>query len=259
MPAMIVMPNRFPRLSRWLRRRIAPALLALLAGGWIGAAAADPASRPIVVELFTSQGCSSCPPADAFLAELAQRPELLALSFHVDYWNYIGWDDPFSSAEATQRQRDYGRALGSHVVYTPQMVIDGQWDVIGSKRAAVEKAIAAAAAAPHLTLAFSGDSASGYRLVLPATALAAPAHVWLVLYDRLHRTEIETGENAGETIENRNVVRAIVDLGPWDGAAREIPIALDPARTAGRDSCAVIVQQDGPGAVLGAAVMALAK
>lgn len=228
-------------------------------GAWIDAAAADPAPQPIVVELFTSQGCSSCPPADAFLAELAQRPELLALSFHVDYWNYIGWNDPFSSAEATQRQRDYGRALGSHVVYTPQMVIDGRWDVIGSKRAAVEKAIATAAAAPHVALSLSGDAVAGYRLVLPATELTVPARVWLVLYDGLHRTAVETGENAGEMIENRNVVRAIVDLGTWDGTATEMPIMLDAAQTAGRDNCAVIVQQDGPGAVLGAATMALAE
>ncbi len=211
----------------------------------------------MVVELFTSQGCSSCPPADDFLGELAGRAGVLALSFHVDYWNYIGWEDPFSSAEATQRQRAYGRALGLRVVYTPQMVIDGRWDAVGSNRGAVEQAIAAAGAAAHVAPEFAGDAASGYRVRLPETALEAPARLWLVLFDSSHETKVARGENSGRTIENRNVVRGIVDLGAWDGGAVELPLDLAPDATAGRDGCAVIVQQDESGPVLGAAVMAL--
>jgi hypothetical protein len=256
MPAM--MSDHVPLVFPSIRRVAAALALALFAGAASNPAAADPAA-PVVVELYTSQGCNSCPPADAYLAELAERPELIALSFHVDYWNYIGWSDPFSSASATQRQRDYGRTLGSRVVYTPQMVVDGQWDVIGSQRDAVERAIAEAAARPHLPVTLAGDATSGYRVILPATRLDAPARLWMILYDREHETTVTRGENAGTVIENRNVVRSIMDLGAWDGTARELPLTLTPAQTRERDGCAVIVQKDGPGSVLGAAAIALAK
>ncbi len=103
------------------------------------AAPAGAAQRPIVVELFTSEGCSSCPPADALLAELATRPDVLALSFDVDYWDRLGWKDPFSSPQATARQQDYARLLGTGTVYTPQIVVDGRWEGVGSDRAAVEQ------------------------------------------------------------------------------------------------------------------------
>src|ERR1700736_1842766 len=93
--------------------------------------------RPIVVELFTSQGCSSCPPADALLAELAQRPDVIALGFHIDYWDDLGWKDPLSSPAATARQRDYARQFGRRQVYTPQLVVDGAEEAVGSDRAAV--------------------------------------------------------------------------------------------------------------------------
>jgi hypothetical protein len=222
-----------------------------------GDARADPPAQPVLVELFTSQGCSSCPPADAFLADLAERPDVLALSYHVDYWNYIGWADPFSSPEATERQRAYGKTLGSPVVYTPQMVIDGRRDAVGSHRATVEQAIAAASSVRRVALTITGDAASGYRVALPATALDATAGIRLVLYDRRHETTVTRGENIGRTIENRNVVRAIVELAAWDGAATEIPLALDPALTAGHDGCAVIVQQGEAGPVLGVAAIEL--
>src|SRR6266849_11010084 len=104
-------------------------------------ASVQASERPIVVELFTSEGCSSCPPADALLAELAGRPDVLALSFHVDYWDRLGWKDPFSSREATERQNRYATLLDLATVYTPQIVVDGKWQAVGSDRADVERAL----------------------------------------------------------------------------------------------------------------------
>lgn len=215
-------------------------------------ALADPAQSeegPVVVELFTSQGCSSCPPADAVLAGLADRPDVIALSFHVDYWNYIGWKDPFSSAEATARQQAYRDTLGLRVVYTPQMVIEGRTDVVGSQRKAVEAAIAEALARPdQVAVTISGDAQSGFRAVLPATEIAGPATVWLALFDDDLETKVSRGENAGATLRNRHVVRDLIPLDRWDGEAVELPFDMG-----GRDGCAVLVQQGETGPMLGAA------
>src|ERR1700726_1026943 len=119
-------------------------LLSALLGLALGIAPLHAGERPIVVELFTSEGCSSCPPADALLAELAGRPDVLALSFHVDYWDRLGWRDPFSSPDATRRQHGYAELLGLSTVYTPQIVVDGRWQAVGSDRADVERALGAA-------------------------------------------------------------------------------------------------------------------
>ena len=216
--------------------------------------------RPVVVELYTSQGCSSCPPADAILAELAGEPGILALEFHVDYWDYIGWKDPFASAQFTQRQHDYADRLGLRYVYTPQMVVDGRSDVVGSRRRAVTRAIAESkddAAAVGVALEVIGESGGGRVLLSAGEAPEGGATVWLVTFDDSHHTEVARGENGGRALTNRNVVREMTTLGTWDGRAKEFPLDLARARAEGRGGCAVIVQQGRGGPILGAAMIDL--
>ncbi len=224
-----------------------------------GAAAQDAsATRPaVVVELFTSQGCSSCPPADALLGELAGRPDVIALSLHVDYWDYIGWKDPFGSPMNTARQRRYAEELGLRYVYTPQMIVDGRINAIGSRRDEVLDAIERAGrqrAGFDLSFMESG----GGKVVIPAgTAPENGATIWLAVFDRSHETEIKRGENAGRKLRNTNVVRSLERLGTWIGQRLEIPLDLAGAAARGRDGCAVIVQQGRNGPVLAAAVFSL--
>jgi hypothetical protein len=210
---------------------------------------------PVVVELFTSQGCSSCPPADALLGELAQLPGVVALAMHIDYWDYIGWKDPYANPELTKRQQGYAKRLAQRYVYTPQMVIDGRVHVVGSQRrkvfAAIEKA---ASARKALQVSFSPDN--GGKIVIPAGhAPDDGATVWLAIYDGVHETDVRKGENAGQAIRNVHVVRELVDLGTWTGEAMEIPLDLSDAAAMGRAGCAVLVQQGRTGPILGATVI----
>ena len=213
--------------------------------------AADDA-RPVVVELFTSQGCSACPPADRLVGEIRDRPGVIALSLHVDYWDYIGWQDPYGKARHTDRQRAYKRRLALDYVYTPQIVVDGTLQAVGSRRAAVIDRIARARADP----AAVQPRLDGERAVIPAARIDGRARVWLVTFDAMHATEVGAGENAGDRLVNHNVVRGWRDLGAYTGDRREIPLDLAKARAAGRRGCAVLVQRDGTGEILGAAKMA---
>ena len=216
------------------------------------------AKSPTVVELFTSQGCSSCPPADAYLGELAQRDDVLALSLHVDYWDYLGWKDSLASPLTTERQRAYGRELGKSYVYTPQIVIDGAAEVVGSRRRSVERAIARAAQDQSSSVAVSLRQAGDDRLVIRIGAgEARDAVVWLVLYDRRHEIAIGRGENGGRKLTYHNVVRDITRIGTWTGKPVEIALAADALRQGGRSGCAVLVQENGHGAIIGAARLAL--
>ena len=228
---------------------------AIAAGlGASGACAQDKA--PVVVELFTSEGCSSCPPADAFLGELSQRPNIVALAFHVDYWDYIGWKDPYGDPAHTRRQHEYAAALGLHMVYTPQMVVDGRTDVVGSERSDVEAAIGKAAARPKLAISFEKD-AGGYRVVIPAAAppAAGPATVWLALFDSERETPVKRGENGGRNLREYNIVREWRQIATWDGSALSLPLAMT-GRPA-QDGCAIIVQSGPVGPILGAVLMKL--
>jgi len=230
------------------------AAIVLLAGLVValGVAPSSANDAKPVVELFTSQGCASCPPADALLVELAARGDVIALSEHVDYWNYIGWTDPFSDAGGTERQRAYRRALGLPYVYTPQMVIDGAAEAVGSERSSVEARIAAARAAPHIAIETIRDG-DATRVRIPAGQdVAKGAIVWMIDYDRRHTTEIARGENSGVTLVNANVVRKMRKAATYDGAALEFKVDPAKLRDAGRSGCTILVQAADGGRIFGA-------
>lgn len=220
-------------------------------------AAGAEAARTVVVELFTSQGCSSCPPADAILGELAGQPNILALSFHVDYWDYIGWKDPFASAQYTNRQREYAATLGLRYVYTPQIVVDGRLDIVGSHRREVTRAIQQSSEAEPV-VQVTLEAADGGRARLSAGAApSGGATVWLVTFDDAHSTPVERGENRGRDLRNSNVVRELTALGTWTGEAKTFALDFAKARAEGRGGCAIIVQDGRGGPILGAAVFDL--
>jgi hypothetical protein len=183
--------------------------------------AARAAARPVVLELFTSQGCSSCPPADALLGELARRADVIALAWHVDYWDNLGWHDRFASPTSTARQKAYARQLDS-VVFTPALVVDGSKVVVGSERASVEQAIAAAAAAAlpvSVTIDRTVDA-----LAVDIGAAAGPVRAQRIVYDPVQATDVGAGENDGRRLRDYRIVRDVETLADWDGAARRFTI-----------------------------------
>ncbi|WPZ36002.1 DUF1223 domain-containing protein [Thalassobaculum sp. OXR-137] len=217
-----------------------------------GAAAA---SRPVVVELFTSQGCSSCPPADAYLGRLAAREDVIALAYHVDYWDYIGWADPFADATYTTRQRAYRDALGNRTLYTPQMIVDGEADAVGSDSRAVDALIrehleAAGDARPVVRVEAS-LSRGELHAQIHDTGMPGPADVLAVAYDTHHRTEIRRGENGGVTLDNFNVVRAIRKIGEFHGPGRTLSVPAKPW-TQVEGGIAILVQGAEHGPIWGA-------
>jgi hypothetical protein len=232
-----------------IRSTVCTLLVATVALASGPSAAGEPLT---VVELFTSQGCSSCPPADALVGELAERDDVLALSEHVDYWDYLGWRDPFALPATTRRQRDYARRLGLGYVYTPQMVIQGDSQVTGSDRAAVLNHLDKPA--PGNPLAVDIRRAGEGRIVI--TVGEAPtseeAAVWLVLFDKEHTTRVNRGENRGREVRNYNVVRSLTRVGSWNGEAATITASMPETGGVG-DGCAVIVQAQNTGRILGAA------
>ncbi len=241
-----------------MKRALAAFIIAIAATAFVVIARAEPPATPTLVELFTSQGCSSCPPADAFVGELAKRDDVIALSMHVTYWAYIGWTDPFGSEAATDRQKAYGRRLKRGMIYTPQMVIDGTYEEVGSNRMAVKRAIAKASAAPGLAIELALDD-DDLLVSIPGAQFEGAATVWLARYDAERVTEIPRGENSGRRLRNVNVVRDLREIGAWTGLPLELrlPASVLTSGEGGRDGCVVIVQEDGFGRVLGARRMAL--
>ena len=208
------------------------------------AAPADP-NRLVVVELFTSQGCSSCPPADANVLALSERPNVLALSFAVTYWDQLGWKDTFARPAFTERQKSYEWALKHPSPFTPQVIVDGRADTVGIDRREIEALIARESLAGGPAVSASAKTIS----VGAATAPHSGADVWLVQYDpRVQQVPIGRGENGGRTLPEKNVVRALTRLGRWSGSAQTYPL---PVIQAGLKS-AVLVQGSSGGPILSA-------
>ena len=228
--------------------------LAFIVGALAGPVQA--ADKPLtVVELFTSQGCSSCPPADAYLHELAKRDDVLALSVHVDYWDYIGWKDPFAKGAHGQRQKKYAEKFALRYVYTPQMVVHGAYQSVGSKRREVESQIEQAKALPHINVALrrNGDA---IELTLPKTFVNAPIEIITVFYDRRHETKIKRGENGGRSLAYANVVKEMKRVAVWTGEPVSMPITAGEAKG---EVCAVILQHRHSRRIIGAAKMEIAS
>lgn len=261
-------------LSQTLAPLLLTALLCLCATGCRPAHAEGPveATGPVVVELFTSQGCSSCPPADVVLSRLAQThgDKVIPLSFHVDYWNGLGWPDPFSSLQWTERQRRYTSAFGDRRIYTPQLVIHGQTHVVGSRGEAVHKAIASArpgagTAALRLETRAIADKRPMVEVKVEATPGAAlppgtRLQVLAVVYEDGLKTRVPRGENAGRLLNHDRVVRHLEVLGELGAGApfeRSALINLDPGWNRARLGVVVIVQDPGTMAIHAAATDAL--
>lgn len=231
-------------------KRIFP-LVALAATALIGPAAAGPRA---VVELFTSQGCSSCPPADRLLVELARDPDVIALSLPVDYWDYLGWKDTLAQAAFSARQRSYASARGDRQVYTPQAVVNGVTASVGSDRAEIARAIGRGA----LPVAITARE-SGAKLAIEVGAASGPApkgEVWLLPVIRARQVAIGRGENRGHAVSYANVVRGLTRVGAWTGAAARFEVPLEQTRAGGSDGYVVLLQASEPGrpaAIFGAA------
>jgi hypothetical protein len=206
----------------------------------------------VVVELFTSQGCSSCPPADALLGKLSGDSRVIALSLHVDYWDYLGWKDKFASPKFTARQREYAHHARDKMVYTPQVVVQGQTRMVGSRATEVEAAIRKHLGEVRnnvLRLERVGD-----MLTIRADPIAqasGPIRVQLVRFSPSEAVAIKRGENAGKTITYHNVVKSWQLLGKWDGRSALVMRA----EVEGAEPIVVILQADGPAEILATAVL----
>ena len=233
--------NMLRNLVRLRKETIMPRFWFIIVIGFlmVGPEVSQAKTRPVIVELFTSQGCSSCPPADALIVELARHhSSILALTFHVTYWNDLGWRDPFSFPGATARQRYYVGLSISPEAYTPAMVVDGQLDVVGSNGPSVEAALAQAAAKTS-TMAPIDVVQSGNELAITIGAGSGRGSVLVIGFDAEHQTHVSQGENDGQTLIEANVVRSLTNIGLWTGTTLSLRVAVK----AGEEA-AVLVQAD---------------
>ncbi len=235
--------------------RIRAALLAIAATALLATAArAGPPARPVVVELYTSQGCSSCPPADALLGQLAGRNDVLALSLPITYWDMLGWTDTFASKANTARQKAYAALMGRGGVYTPQMIIDGMDDVVGSRVPAVNQAISAREADMAdvpVTLKLTPDEVH-VSIAAAKDKAKRDATIWLFRIRPQATVKIGAGENSGRTVTYRNIVRAVEAVGIWKGQAVSLDLPREAMGGQAGEGVAVVVQSRGYGRIIGA-------
>lgn len=209
-----------------------------------------------VIELFTSQGCSSCPPADKLLAELARDPSLIALSWHINYWDYLGWKDTFSQPAFTARQKAYSGVRGDRNIYTPQAIVNGVRQMVGSNHSEIDAAMSSKRGS-ELTVPITFDSAgSSVRVSIGAAPIGGPSSgtVYLLPVFRSREITIRRGENASHAITYTNVVRSVSELASWAGEA--ISVDVPSAKMGDSDGYFVLLQSgssESPGAILGAA------
>jgi hypothetical protein len=240
------------------------------AGAWLGVAlvtiAAPSMAQPpgasgrekAVLELFTSQGCSSCPPADELLAQLGKQPGVITLSYSVDYWNYLGWHDTLSSAANSERQREYARMRGDGRVYTPQVVVDGVIHAVGSDAQAIEEAVQAATTRLENVKVPVRMHAEGDTLVIgigaaPDKSDKRSATVWLARATEDATVAVTRGENRGRTLSYHHPVKDLTPVGMWDGEAMTLRLPLKDLKAMGGDCLVAMLQVENAGAILGAA------
>ncbi len=247
------MTQRRSRPLQPLVAALALTVAALSAQAWAGDA------KPVIVlELFTSQGCSSCPAADALLGKLAGRRDVVALSLPVDYWDYLGWRDTLASPIYSARQRTYAKTRGDHQVYTPQLVVNGMHHVNGADLSAIERAVATtkrelAGERVPLTLSPNGDTLKVEIGAAPGGAGSEAGVVWLALVKKAATVKVARGENGGRELTYHNVVRELVPVGRWSGEATTLRLPLCRQVRDDIDTCVVLVQQGMTGPILTAA------
>jgi hypothetical protein len=247
----------YSRISRWSGALGVCAIVAI-----IRPAHADPRA---VVELFTSQGCSSCPPADKLIGELAKDPGIIALSMPVDYWDYLGWKDTLADARFSARQKAYSRMRGDRNVYTPQVIVNGSAQVIGSDRAKIEGAIGDTGKAEGVMSVPVSITLAGKQVTIAVAASSqgsatSPGEVWIGSVTRAVPIAIGRGENRGQKVTYHNVVRDLLKIGDWNGSSGSWTVPLENISREGIDAAVVFVQngsRDKPGTMLGAAYTSL--
>ncbi len=229
--------------------------------GVVTSDAAEITQPKAVVELFTSQGCHSCPPADKLIGEFAKGNEILALSWHVDYWDYLGWKDVFASKSNTERQYRYAKSLHERQVYTPQAVINGRAHAVGSNRKEISKTIngfedSSQGMIVPINAKMTNES---IKITVANSAVAANATLYMVFFNKEHKVAIKQGENSGKTLSYHNVVHNIQTLGMIKSNGLEMEFPVADMKRHGYDGCALILQKNdvegNPSAIIGATVI----
>jgi hypothetical protein len=236
-----------------LNRRDCLALGAGLGAAWLNGPAQAGQAIETVVELFSSQGCKSCPPADRLLTELRSRPGVLALTFHVDYWDYLGWKDTLASPEFSQRQYDYAKARGDMEVFTPQMIVNGEKQMVGSQRSEVFAVLEQSRKATWPAALTVSETPKEMVVEIAAGSAPEEATLWVMPVMAHATVKIEKGEMAGSEVAYTNVVRKLVPAGVWRGEAARIELPRAAVMGAGATGCVALLQKGKSGPLLGCA------